>query len=444
MTRSRSSLVSALRLLAIIMLAAFAAEALIMLMLRAVMPPLGIWLEALVDSALLVAILLPALYVFMVRPLELQITFRRSTEERLASLFETVMDAIIAMGEDGRIFLFNQGAQKIFGYSAQEISGRPFTLLMPSRSVEAHHQRLRDFARAPETAWRMDERSEVFGRRKDGSEFPAEASVSKFTLSGHLIFTVILHDITTRKQAEETLRRTHEELEQRVQERTLTVREQAQHLAALEERQRLARELHDSLSQALYGIALGTHTAREFLDADRGKVVEALDYVLALADAGLTEMRALIFDLRPESLELEGLVKALTKQVGAARARYDLETGMELCDEPDVPLEAKEAVYRIAQEALNNTVKHASARRVSLRLCHGDESVVLEVSDDGVGFDPQTLRPGHLGLSSMRERAARLGGHLEIHSAPGSGTRVRAEFPLRRPASPEALESAMA
>src|SRR3990172_6606547 len=226
MTRSRSSLVSSLRLLVIITLATFTAETLIMLMLRAVMPPLGIWLEALVDSALLVAILLPALYVFMVRPLELQITFRRSTEERLASLFETVMDAIIAVGEDGRIFLFNQGAQKIFGYSAQEVSGRPFAMLMPSRFVEAHRQRLGDFARAPETAWRMDERSEVFGRRKDGSEFPAEASVSKFTLSGHLIFTVILHDITTRKQAEETLRRTHEELEQRVQERTLMVREQ--------------------------------------------------------------------------------------------------------------------------------------------------------------------------------------------------------------------------
>ena len=444
MTRSRSSLVSSLRLLVIITLATFTAETLIMLMLRAVMPPLGIWLEALLDATLLVAILLPALYVFMVRPLELQITFRRSTEERLASLFETVMDAIIAVGEDGRIFLFNQGAQKIFGYSAQEVSGRPFALLMPSRFVEAHRQRLGDFARAPATAWRMDERTEVFGRRKDGSEFPAEASVSKVTLSGHLIFTVILHDITTRKQAEETLRRTHEELEQRVQERTLMVREQAQHLAALEERQHLARELHDSLSQALYGIALGTHTAREFLDADRGKVVEALDYVLALADAGLTEMRALIFDLRPESLELEGLVRALTKQVGAVRARYDLETGTELCDEPDVPLEAKEAIYRIAQEALNNTVKHASARRVSLRLCRGDAKVVLEVSDDGVGFDPQTLRPGHLGLSSMRERAARLGGHLEIHSAPGSGTRVRAEFPLRREASLEALESATA
>jgi len=133
--------------------------------------------------------------------------------------------------------------------------------------------------------------------------------------------------------------------------------------------------------------------------------------------------------LRPESLEVEGLVTALAKQSAAVHARNDIEMRTDLCDEPDAPLETKEAIYRIAQEALHNAVKHAQAGRLDLRLCRSGESIVLEIGDDGVGFDPTVAFPGHLGLRSMVERATRLGGTLEIHSAPGNGTRVRARFP---------------
>ncbi len=201
-------------------------------------------------------------------------------------------------------------------------------------------------------------------------------------------------------------------------------------LIALEERQKLARELHDSLSQALYGISLGAHTALTLLDTRRERVVEALNYVVALADAGLTEMRALIFDLRPESLESEGLVNALNKQADALHARHGLDVAVEMCAEPDIPLDLKETIYRIAQQALHNAVKHAHAQRLAVRLARGDGGLNLEVWDDGVGFDPEAAYPGHLGLRSMRERAARCGGNLTIHSAPGQGTRVCAHFPL--------------
>jgi signal transduction histidine kinase len=206
--------------------------------------------------------------------------------------------------------------------------------------------------------------------------------------------------------------------------------ERAQKLAAMEERQRLARELHDSVSQAFYGISLGVHTAIAMRDRDPVKVTEALNYVLSLADAGLTEMRALIFELRPDSLEVEGLTAALAKQTAALRARHGIKVDEDLSDEPSVPLKIKEAVYRIAQEALNNAVKHAHATRLGLRLSHDVESIMLEVSDDGIGFDPTGTYPGHLGLRSMRERAARLGGMLEIRSVPGQGTRVCARFPV--------------
>jgi PAS domain S-box-containing protein len=207
--------------------------------------------------------------------------------------------------------------------------------------------------------------------------------------------------------------------------------EQARQLAALEERQKLARELHDSVSQALYGIALGARTARTWLDRDPGQVAEPLDYVLSLAEAGLAEMRALIFELRPESLETEGLVSALRKQAASIRARHHIEVNTTLCDEPPSPPAVKEALYRIAQEALHNTVKHARASRVDLRLACADGWLDLEVSDDGVGFDASGTFPGHLGLHSMRERAEKVGGRLILDSAPGRGARIRARAPAR-------------
>jgi PAS domain S-box-containing protein len=210
--------------------------------------------------------------------------------------------------------------------------------------------------------------------------------------------------------------------------------QQAQHLAALEERQRLARELHDSVSQALYGIALGARTARTLLDRDPARVADPLDYVLSLADAGLAEMRALIFELRPESLATEGLVAALDKQVAALRARHGIDVEATFCDEPAVPLELKEPIYRIAQEALHNTVKHARARHVTLRLECSPDEITVEIGDDGVGFDPAAEHPGHLGLHSMRERAAALGGSVRIESTRGLGSRLWARIPTRRSA----------
>ncbi len=207
--------------------------------------------------------------------------------------------------------------------------------------------------------------------------------------------------------------------------------EQGQKLAVLQERQRLARELHDSVAQALYSMALGARTARTLLDRDPGKAVEPLDYVLALAQAGQAEMRALIFELRPESLESEGVVMALQKQAEALQARYGLQVVMELGEEPVLPLIVKEALYRIAQEALQNSVKHANATVVELRLRELATEMMLEVIDNGVGFHPEQSFPGHMGLQSMRERVTDLGGTLEITSGAGRGVQIRVVIPRR-------------
>jgi signal transduction histidine kinase len=207
--------------------------------------------------------------------------------------------------------------------------------------------------------------------------------------------------------------------------------EQAQELAALEERNRLARELHDSVSQALYGIALGTRTARVLLERDPKRLGEPLEYVMSLAEAGLTEMRALIFELRPEFLENEGLLTALRKQAASVQARHGIQVAASFCDdEPQVPLPIKEALYRIGREALHNIVKHANASKVTLDVRCEPDAIALELTDNGVGFDTGGEFPGHLGLKSMRERAARLNGVFELESAPGQGTRLYTRIPL--------------
>ena len=203
--------------------------------------------------------------------------------------------------------------------------------------------------------------------------------------------------------------------------------EQIQERAAFEERQHLARELHDSVSQALYSIVLGTHAARKQL-AQPKQADSALEYVQHLSEAALAEMRALIFELRPDILEREGLAAALRKQVEALEVRHDLQAEYVEEGEPDVTFAVKQALYRIAQEVLHNITKHADAANVRITLLQTKYKVRLSVTDDGVGFDVQDF-PGHLGLKSMRERSTSLGGTLNVKSAPGQGTSVSVEIP---------------
>lgn len=206
---------------------------------------------------------------------------------------------------------------------------------------------------------------------------------------------------------------------------------EVQDKAALDERQRLARELHDSVSQALFGVALGARTAREMATTDPAGIIEPLDYVLALAEGALAEMRALIFQLRPETLESEGLVTALHKHLVAMGVRHKLEVRDELSEEPAVPSSTKQELYRVVQEAVHNTVKHARAHTLTVRMTNEDGRVTVEIEDDGIGFDSSGEFPGHLGLTSMRERMQKLGGRVEIVSAPGAGTRLQAWVPQR-------------
>jgi signal transduction histidine kinase len=206
--------------------------------------------------------------------------------------------------------------------------------------------------------------------------------------------------------------------------------------AALE-RQRIARDLHDSVSQSLFSTTLHVRTAKHALELERldtdGPVGEELSEIGQLTRGALAEMRALIFELQPGALAEEGLVAALGKQASALSAREGLAIEV---DGPTgrlpISAEVEEQLYRLGQEALANVVKHARASRATVRIAATDDTVSIEVSDDGRGFDPAAVGPDHFGLRSMRGRVADLGGRLEITSTPGRGTALRVEIPAQR------------
>ena len=194
-----------------------------------------------------------------------------------------------------------------------------------------------------------------------------------------------------------------------------------------DERQRLARELHDSALQALYGIAMAAQAARRTADGmpESERLIEALDYIVDQSEAALVELRSLIFGLRPESVAEEGLVAGLRRLTAAVAARQKLQVEVVAEGEPDIDNSAKEALYRIAQESLQNVVKHASAHAVRVQLVSEGEKVELVIDDDGIGFDSDADHPGHLGISGMKQRAAAHNLELTVHSRTEGGVEVR-------------------
>jgi len=204
---------------------------------------------------------------------------------------------------------------------------------------------------------------------------------------------------------------------------------------AVEERQRIARDLHDSVSQSLFSMTLHARTAQRVLDqspsalADR--VGRELEEVETLSRSALAEMRALIFELRPGGLAEEGLVAGLTKHTAAVSAREALTMAVEGPSERlPVSPDCEEHLYRIGQEALANVTKHAQAEHAQVTVTSDADLVVLEVRDDGRGFDPTAVFVGHLGLESMRSRASEIGAAIRIDSRPGEGTLVAVELPV--------------
>jgi len=204
------------------------------------------------------------------------------------------------------------------------------------------------------------------------------------------------------------------------------LRQRAEQAAVMEERQRLARDLHDSVTQSLYSTTLLAETGRQAaLARDLGTAENCLERLGGVTQQALKEMRLLVYELRPPVLEKEGLLGALQQRLDAVEARAGIEARLLVEGEIKLSISQEEALYRIALEALNNALKHAEATIVRMRIEADDDMMWLEITDNGRGFDPNASDDtGGMGLITMQERAEQIGGFLIILSAPGQGTRV--------------------
>lgn len=227
-------------------------------------------------------------------------------------------------------------------------------------------------------------------------------------------------------QVEQRTTELQQEITQRIQvEEALRNSEMEKAVAA--ERSRLARELHDSVTQSLYSLTLFTEAARHMAEEAGNESIE--QYVGQIGTIGLQalkEMRLLVFELRPTELEKEGLVSAIRKRLEAVEGRAGVDARVVVDDITKLPGNIEQEFFRIAQEALNNALKHAAAASVIVNLRQENGSIVMKIVDDGVGFDPQSLPDrGGMGLKNIHERAERLGGAVDIRSNPGEGTRIK-------------------
>ncbi len=205
--------------------------------------------------------------------------------------------------------------------------------------------------------------------------------------------------------------------------------ERSRELSVVEERNRLARELHDSVTQTLFSLALTAEAADTLVGRDVSAAKAQLQQLKAMAQEAVREMRSLVFELRPADLELDGLAGTLRKHVDVLRNVRRADIDLRIAGDRRLPERIERDIFRIAQEALNNALKHAGARTIGIELDVGSP-VTLIVRDDGTGFDPEDaqIRARRLGLTSMYERADGIGARLSIISSAGAGTVVRLEL----------------
>jgi PAS domain S-box-containing protein len=340
----------------------------------------------------------------------------RESEERYRELFENAKDAIYVHDLQGTYLSINRAAEKLSGYSREEIIGHNFKEFVPPE----HARYVRDsfwkkLAQQGETTYEVD----VIA--KDGRRVPIEVSSRAIYENGELVGVQgMARDITERKLAQDALQMFSRQLIE----------------AQEDERRRIARELHDQIGQILTAVKMNLHTVQQFCQGS-----EAGSYVkdnIEAVDQALRLVRDLSVDLRPPILDDLGLTTALRWYVD----RYTKRTGLSvdvLIDLPDenerFSRDLETACFRIAQEALTNVVRHAKATHVVVRLSRDAEALLLTVKDDGVGFDVERLRTraprvATLGLISMQERAHAAGGTIELDSAPASGTEIRFSLPL--------------
>ncbi len=354
------------------------------------------------------------------------------SQARLAAVVDSAMDAIITVDEKQRIVIFNQAAEAIFGCRREDALGAPLDRFIPARFHDTHRGHVEEFGQTGVTNRRMGDTTTLWALRADGTEFPIEAAISQASESGSRFFTVILRDITQRKEIEDELKRKQAEL-RALSAQVLEARE--------EEKTRIARELHDELGQLLTALKMDLASLSERLPGPDAELAARVGQMNALLDRTVASVRRIAADLRPLMLDDLGLKDAVAWLVEDFSARSSVECSLDISGRETldgVERTVATTVYRVLQESLTNIARHARAKNAWVVLDAGDKILQLEVEDDGRGIAETDLdRPRSLGLRGMRERVSYLGGSVEIIRAPRGGTRVLIRVP-RAPAQGQA------
>ena len=346
-----------------------------------------------------------------------------ASQARLAAIVDSAMDAILTVDERQKVVLFNRAAEQVFRMPREQALGEPLDRFLPPRFRAAHRAHVEHFGHTGVTSRKMGDVTMLWGLRADGEEFPLEASISQAREGDKRYYTVILRDITLRKQRDDMLERQSRELRE-LSARVLEARE--------EEKTHIARELHDELGQLLTALKMDLRSLRERLPPE---LVPTADEMGELLDRTVSSTRRISADLRPLMLDDLGLADAASWLVEdfAKRSGVQCEARIPADDQLErMSKGVSTAVYRALQESLTNIARHSGAKRAWIALELSDDHLEVEVEDDGRGISPEDLAKARsLGLRGMRERIAYLGGALEVSRAPRGGTRLRLKVPLR-------------
>jgi PAS domain S-box-containing protein len=347
----------------------------------------------------------------------------RDSERRYRHLVDNSPDLVWSVDAEGRFTYFGDALERMTGFRPEELLGQSFEVISAPQGEEAMREAWRAMQERPDEEQQVRLELPLAG----GGTMSAEISMVATVVDGRFAGAHgSVRDIRERERLEKDLRR------------------QAAAIAAGEERANLARELHDSVTQALFSMGLTARALELLLDRDPAGARQKLAELQELQKDALAEMRTLIFELRPQGLETDGLAQALRNHAAAVQGRTGLSVSVEVDSEERLAIDVEEALYRIAQEALHNVVKHANAQSAWITLRRSGRNLKLMIEDDGIGFDPEAVPRGHIGLVGMQQRAERIGAELDIGPRPGGGTRVRARLVLRGGRRPTAAAGPVA
>ncbi|MGE0157982.1 MAG: PAS domain-containing sensor histidine kinase [Gemmatimonadales bacterium] len=325
------------------------------------------------------------------------------------AVFEAAPDGILVVDHRGIIRSANPMAGRMFGFDSAELVGKNVDVLVPDAARAGHVEHRSRYVRAPR-ARPMGAELELSGRRKDGTEFPAEISLSPWESAEGMRIIVIIRDLTQRKRLRDfgagALR------------------------ASEDERRRIARELHDDTAQHLASLLMWVRLIEPKVEAEevREKLRELRNEIASCAEG----VRRIARGLRPPELEDAGLVAALRAHARSMRdgAGMDVRIDAEGAVDSVLGSDARLVLYRIVQESVSNALRHAGTNTVRIELRVEDGKVVGHIRDEGKGFAEENRAGAGLGLIGMQERAAMVGGRLSIESQRGKGTLVRVELPV--------------